>query len=136
MQRRQQRDSIIEGHDGSIFLRQFIHQKVIMKNKIRQQEILLMINSSLSKRTFCEKDVRTQKIISAIEQLEEYCWNGLLESFLPDIAANREDGGKLFLWHIQQTDSFLHIDLCERPVFSGEEYSIDPYFFMSYSNMN
>jgi hypothetical protein len=107
-----------------------------MKNKIRQQEILLMINSSLSKRTFCEKDVRKQKIISAVEQLEEYCWNGLLESFIPEISENKEAGEKLFLWHIQQTDSFLHIDLCERPMFSGEEFSIDPYFFMSYSNMN
>ena len=38
-----------------------------MKNSV-QQEILLMINSSLSKRTFCEKDVPTQKIISAIER--------------------------------------------------------------------
>ena len=107
-----------------------------MKNKIRQQEILLMINSSLSKRTFCEKDAHKQKIISAVEQLEEYCWNGLLESFLPEIAVNKEEEGKLLLWHIQQTDSFLHIDLCERPMFSGEEFSIDPYFFMSYSNMN
>jgi len=107
-----------------------------MKNRARQQEILLMIHSSLSRRTFCEMDAHGDRIFSAVEQLEEFCWDGNLKCFIPDVMEKNEAGKKLLLWHIQQARSFLHIDLCEMPTFSGEEYSIDPYFFISYTNFN
>jgi hypothetical protein len=108
-----------------------------MESNTVQQEILLLVNSSLSKRNFCEKDTyQACRYLTTIEKLEEACWSGLLEEFMPGLLETTEQGKKLFLWQIQRTRQFLHIDLCEKPVFEGKEYSIDPYFFLCYCNYN
>ena len=53
-----------------------------MKTKTINQEILLMTTTTFACRDWCEKDVQSSKVLSA-EQLEEACWNGLLEELLP-----------------------------------------------------
>jgi len=102
-----------------------------MKNSV-QQEILLMVNSSLSKRNFSEKsNSEASKQFSNVERLENACWNGMLEEFLPGLI-EKVDGKTLFLWEIQNAKSFLHIDLCDQPNAIEREFSIDPNYFLNH----
>jgi len=105
-----------------------------MKNTV-QQEILLMTNSSLSKSNLCEKNSSESRLFSNVDRLEQACWNGMLEDFLPGLIV-RVEGKTLFLWEIQSAKSFLHIDLCDQPNFSNREHSIDPYIFLNHLNYN
>lgn len=101
-----------------------------------QQEILLITSSSLAKNNLCEKEgSEPGKLFSTIEQLENACWNGMLQEFLPGLILTVK-GKTLLLWEIQTANSFLHIDLCDQPQFSDKEYSVDPYFFLNYLNCN
>lgn len=101
-----------------------------------QQEILLMTNSNLSKRNLCEKNSgELGKHFSNIERLEQACWNGMLDDFLPGLLVKIE-GKTLFLWEIQTAMNFLHIDLCCEPGFSNREFSINPYFFLDHLYYN
>ena len=100
-----------------------------MPNSV-QQEILLMTHSSLSKRNFCEKNSDDDNSsFTNIEQLQQACWNGMLEDFLPGLLVKSE-GKSLLLWEIQNAKSFLHIDLCDQPGFPIKRFSIDPYIFL------
>ena len=100
-----------------------------MPNSV-QQEILLMTHSSLSKRKFCEKNnADNNSSFTNIEQLQQACWNGMLEDFLPGLLVKSE-GKSLLLWEIQNANSFLHIDLCDQPGFPIKRFSIDPYIFL------
>jgi hypothetical protein len=106
-------------------------KKLFMKNSV-QQEILLMTNSSLSKRSFCEiNSSETGKQLSNVEKLENACWNGMLTEFLPGLVEKAE-GKTLFLWEIQNAKNFLHIDLCDRPNSIDKNFSIDPYLFIDH----
>lgn len=100
--------------------------------KTAQQEILLMTNSSLSKRNLCEKNSsEAKRVFSNVERLEQACWNGLLENFLPGLLMKAE-GRTLFLWEIENAISFLHINLCNQPCFLNRERSVDPYIFLNH----
>jgi hypothetical protein len=100
-----------------------------MKNTV-QQEILLMTNSSLSNTNLCEKNsLESGKQFSNVERLEQACWNGMLDEFLPGLVVKAE-GKTLFLWEIQTAKNFLHIDLSDEPVSFEKESSIDPYYFV------
>jgi hypothetical protein len=106
-----------------------------MKKSV-QQEILLMTNSSLSKRSLCERNnPENGKSFSNVERLEQACWNGMLDEFLPGLIMKAE-GKTLFLWEVQTAKSFLHIDLCDQPQFLNKEHSIDPYIFLNHLNYN
>jgi len=103
-----------------------------MKTISNQQEILLVTTSTFSKREWCHRDERDQqKLLSTAEQLEEACWNGLLEESLPEIVERSVEGKKLFLWHIRHGRSFLQIELCEFPSAFENHFSIDSDLFMT-----
>lgn len=106
-----------------------------MKNSI-QQEILLMTNSSLSNRNLSEKNSsESEKHFSNAEKLEQACWNGMLDEFLPGLLMHQE-GRTLFMWEIQTAKSFLHIDLCDQIPSLDKSLSVDPYIFMDQLNLN
>ncbi|HXL55851.1 MAG TPA: hypothetical protein VN958_06330 [Chitinophagaceae bacterium] len=102
-----------------------------MKTKSTQQEILLMTNTSFSQRQLCEKDIpESNKYFSRTEQLEDACWNGLLDEMLPGIIEKSSSGKRLHLRQIRPAKSFLEIELCEYPLQIEQEFSIDPYTFL------
>lgn len=106
-----------------------------MKNTV-QQEILLMTNSSLSNRNLCERNTsESGKHFSNVERLEQACWNGMLDEFLPGLVMHIE-GKTLFMWEIQTAKSFLHIDLCDQIPSSNKDLSIDPYIFINQLNLS
>ncbi|MEO6330442.1 MAG: hypothetical protein ABIO55_16020 [Ginsengibacter sp.] len=101
-----------------------------MKTQSVQQEILLMTGSKFSAREWAEKNVIDNKKLSGIEQLEEACWNGLLDEMLPELVQKTTKGKKLSLWHIRHCRSFLGIELSESSPLIEAESSVDPYFFL------
>jgi len=71
------------------------------------------------------KDRFTEK-----EQLEEACWNGLLQEMLPEAYPTPADAGILYLWQIREAAFFLELEIGEFPAAIDKFYSIDPYSFL------
>jgi hypothetical protein len=101
-----------------------------MKTNSIQQEILLMMGTTFSSRQLCEKDPGKQNNLTEKEQLEEACWNGLLQEMLPGIWEQPVGNKKLFLWEIREGKSFIELELGEIPEEKDKQFSIDPYSFM------
>ncbi|MDB5198482.1 MAG: hypothetical protein JWO92_445 [Chitinophagaceae bacterium] len=107
-----------------------------MKAQSTQQEILLITGTRFSEREWAEKIVEDKNKLSAIEKLEDACWNGLLDEMLPEIVQKAEDGKKLFLWNVRNCKSFLEIELSDSSPVIERENSIDPYLFVSEIPLN
>ncbi len=102
-----------------------------MKTISTQQEILLITGSRFSQREWADKNDEGKNKLSATEQLEEACWNGLLDEMLPELILKTTEGKKLFLWHIRHCKFFLEIEFGESEATIERELSIDPYLFCS-----
>jgi hypothetical protein len=108
-----------------------------MKKTSTQKEILLITGTSFSSRQWCEKnDNSNQKPLSEIEQLEEACWNGLIQEILPEVFGEPAKTKSLYLWHITEGASFLELDLSEFPVSKDKYFSLDPYTFLEVQSYN
>ena len=107
-----------------------------MKTQPTQQEILLITGTKFAAREWAEKITEDKNKLSATEQLEEACWNGMLDEMLPEIIQKTEEGKKLFLWHIRNCKSFLEIELSDSSPVVDKENSIDPYLFLSEIPLN
>ena len=101
-----------------------------MKTEIIKQEILLIITAFPQKES-CEKDaVNSFLHQSYAAQLEEACWNGVLDEWFDMIIEKTTAGKRPCLWHTQQRASFLELELCDDPQFTERHLSIDPYSFL------
>ncbi len=101
-----------------------------MKTISTQQEILLITGTKFSAREWADKNAEDKNKLSDNEQLEEACWNGLLDEIIPEIIEKTTEGKKLFMWHIRPCKFFLEIELGESSSFIAGEFSIDPYLFV------
>ncbi|MDQ6756487.1 MAG: hypothetical protein M3004_06090 [Bacteroidota bacterium] len=102
-----------------------------MKTNSTQQEILLITGTSFSARQWCEKDEEgNQKHLTEKEQLEEACWNGLLQEILPEITIQTNVDKKIYLWQVKEAASFIELEFGEAPEEKENYFSIDPYSFM------
>jgi hypothetical protein len=101
------------------------------------QEVLLMTNTSFSKRLLCEINTqnRNDHLVPA-QQLEAACWNGLLTEMLPEIIPVSSSDKKLFLWDIETKKSYLRIIMGVRPVTIRSDFSLDPYIFLGNQKLN
>jgi hypothetical protein len=104
-----------------------------METNSTQQEILLITGTSFANRGWSKKDKEGEDAdrLNEREQLEEACWNGMLAEMLPEICAQPEADGKLYVWKIREALSFLELDLGGFPAVKDQQYSIDPYCFMA-----
>ncbi len=108
-----------------------------MENKSTQQEILLMTGTSFASRQWNEIDeTGERKNLTEIEQLEQACWNGLLQYALPELYEETEGAKKRYLWQIREATSFLELELGEFPQDTDHYFSIDPYSFMKERSNN
>jgi len=106
-----------------------------MANELIQQEILLMVNNSLTKQLL-HKDTRDEKTPYIIaEQLEDACWDGMLEDMLPGIIENN-NGSKMFLWHVKHKNDCIELELGEYPQQPDLFYTINPRGFLMAKNFN
>jgi hypothetical protein len=100
-----------------------------MKTTSTQQEILLITGTSFSSRQYYQKTEQGKNDLNEKENLEEACWNGLLQYLLPEIYLQAEDKN-LYLWKIKEAASFIEIELGELPEEKESYFSIDPYSFL------
>jgi hypothetical protein len=102
-----------------------------MKPQATIREILLMTDTSFSKRQLCErKDTNcNERTYSTADGLEKACWSGLVFELLPDIF-NDDERKSLFLWKVNQAEQFLYLQLSSTPSSTDYETSIDPYYFL------
>lgn len=108
-----------------------------MKTNYAQQEVLLMTGTHfLSGHLYEQSDSPGEKQLTEKERLEEACWNGLLQSVLPEICLPAADGSGLYLWQVREGASFLELDLCEVPEALDKYLSIDPYSFLEIQSFN
>src|SRR3954463_1696186 len=106
-----------------------------MKTDIIKQEILLMITSS--GKELCENNVTGSfSAQSRSQELEEACWNGLLDELLRGIIIKSISGKRLCIWEIRQGQSFLDIQLCNYPSTLEKRSSINPYNCLSTMTQN
>ena len=102
-----------------------------MKNKIRQQEILLAFNSSFLSKIYFEKcNAGSSDISIELEKIEEACWNGLLEEVLPEVFTANTSDKPIYIWEIREYNSMMEIDMGECPSGKDNYLCIDPYKFI------
>jgi hypothetical protein len=107
-----------------------------MESKIVKQEILLVVKTVL-KKEFCEKNnIQNNSHQSPAEQLEQACWNGLMDELLFGIVDKPALDERLCLWQIQHGQSVLEIELCNFPQYNEKNLSINPNIFLSLMSGN
>jgi hypothetical protein len=110
---------------------------MVMAKDSLQQEILLMTGTTFTAGELCQKDdSHRDRPRFENERLEEACWNGLLQTRLPEIFLQADGGGNLCLWQIKEATSFLVLDLGEIPAAVDSHFSIVPYSFLSTQTYN
>jgi hypothetical protein len=103
-----------------------------MSAKNLQIEVLLMTGTAFSSAQLCNKeDISRKDQLTEKEQLGEACWNGLIETILPEIYLQPADKGILYLWQVKEAGSFLELELSEFPASIDSRYSITPHSFFS-----
>jgi hypothetical protein len=105
---------------------------MVMKADSTQHEILLITGTSFASSLQVMKDDPTGKKdhYTEKEQLEDACWNGLLQEMLPEAYAKPAGSGMLYLWQIREAAYFLELEIGEFPAEIDKHFSIDPYSFL------
>jgi len=107
-----------------------------MKNST-QQEVLLITGTTFSSSQLSKKDESAKpNNLTEIEQLQEACWNGLLQELLPEIFDKNIAEKKSYLWQIREGKSFLELEWGDFPEEKDNFFSIDPYDFLEAENYN
>ena len=101
-----------------------------MELNITQQEVLLNLDTQFAQRQWADKDSKGSENLSAIEKLEQACWDGLVKELIPEVDITLETVKKLWLWQVHETHSFLALDFYEYPVAKENDSSIDPQLFI------
>jgi hypothetical protein len=108
-----------------------------MKTAPIQQEIVLVMNTTLSNKQWTEKDITGGANKGPVtDRMEEACWNGLLDELLPEIIERSPSGKPLYLWQIRMHDAIIDMELSEYPGTIEKELSIDPHLFLHFSYLN
>ena len=105
-----------------------------MKPKHVHQEVLIFKNTTLSQKTLCIKNI-SKTHNSAIEDLEEALWDGLLNELIPEMMPSIWDV-KIVIWGVYAGEFYLLIDLADSPGNTESIFSIDPIIISSLINMN
>jgi hypothetical protein len=105
-----------------------------MKPQHVHQEVLIFTTTSLSQRSLYKRN-SSGKDSSAIEELEEAFWDGLLSELVPEIMPSAPDK-KMVIWAVYAGEFYLRIDLADSPVMPESRFTIDPNLLLSVMNMN
>ena len=103
-----------------------------MEKKFTQVEVLLMTGTSFALGNLCKKeDSRRDANLTEKEQLPEACWNGLIQTVLPEICLRSKNGDMLYLWQVKEAESFLELELGEIFAEIDAHSSLTPHLFFS-----
>lgn len=101
-----------------------------MKTDFKQQEILLMINTSFSGRQWVQTNGKDDGWrLSNKEQLKVACWNGMAPEMLPECFENGLDR-EMILWEINDANAFIDLEYGEYVPTMEKHQSVNPYVFM------
>ena len=101
-----------------------------MKKTSHHHEILLIANTSLAnKQLTSTRESGTDRKVSALEELEDACWNGILHEMFPEILGSSYPNCEGFLQQVLTGKNFVYINIGASPVIADHDTSIDPYFF-------
>ena len=102
-----------------------------MKNSSVQIEVLLVADTSLTMLDLYEEESAENGDLSVVEQLEQACWNGLLNELVPKFILLPMDERKYFISQIRKGASLLQIQLSDSVIEMAAQRSIDPYLFLA-----
>jgi len=105
-----------------------------MKPQHVHQEVLIFTNTTLSKEALCRKN-SSNKNNSAIEELEEAFWDGLLNELVPEIMPSTQNN-MMVIWGVYVGAFYFLIDLADSPGIPEPTFSINPDLLSSLINMN
>ena len=108
-----------------------------MKNTSTNQEIMLLSNSSYFKRDWVElTGNKNNKQLSQKEQLILLCWNGMLKEMIPEIIQSAAGKKPLTLWEINESGNMLDLRFGDMDEEMNDEWSINPYVYLTFANPN
>lgn len=105
-----------------------------MKSPYVHQEVLICANTTRSQKALCRKN-SDNKTNSAVDELEEALWDGLLNELFPEIMPSTQNM-KMVIWGVYTGEFCLIIDLAESPGIPEPVYSINPILLSFLINMN
>lgn len=105
-----------------------------MKPQRVHQEVLIFTNKTLSLDALCRKN-SSNKNNSAIEELEEALWDGLLNELVPEIMPSTQNT-MMVIWRVYVGEFYFLIDLADSPGIADPIFSINPDLLSSLINMN
>jgi hypothetical protein len=106
------------------------------KNYVQVEVLLIAGTSFLAESLIKKDDDPAGRLPSEMEQLQEACWNGLLETMLPEVWIKPPNGGSLYLWDIKEAQHFLELVLSELPLPIDHRLSITPHCFLPLQSYN
>jgi hypothetical protein len=108
-----------------------------MKKNTTNQEILLMSNASFFQREWSELNSnKNDKQLSQKEKLIFLCWNGLLGEMIPEIVQPETGKKQLTLWEINESGKMLDLRYGDVDMEMNDEWSINPYVYLTFANPN
>ena len=105
-----------------------------MKPQHVHQEVLIFTNTTFSQKALCRKN-NSNKNGSAIEELEEALWDGLLNELVPEIMPSTLDPN-MIVWGIDAGKFYLLVYMADNPEVPESIFSIDPHLLSSEINLN
>ena len=105
-----------------------------MKQQHVHQEVLIFRNTTLSQKALCRKN-SSNKNYTAMEEMEEALWDGLLHELVPEIMSSTFHP-KMVIWGVYAEKLYLLIDLANGPGMADSIHSIDPQLLSSQARMN
>lgn len=108
-----------------------------MKKLNTNLEILLMSDSGFFKNDWCElKSTKNDKKLTEKEKLITLCWNGMLKEMIPEILQTEPGTKPLTLWEINESGTMLDLRFGDFDVELNDEWSINPYVYLTFAVPN
>jgi hypothetical protein len=112
-------------------------QTLVMAQHYTQVEVLLMTGTNFVAGDWISKgEDPAGRRLSESEKLQEVCWNGLLETMLPEVWIKPANDSVLYLWGIKEARAFLELELSEVPLPIDKRLSITPHSFLAFQEYN
>ena len=105
-----------------------------MKPQHVHQEVLIYTKTTVSQHALCRKN-SSDKNNSAIEDLHEALWDGLLNELVPEILPSTRNP-MMSIWRIYVGEFYFVVDLADRPGTAEPRFSINPDLLSPLINMN
>ena len=108
-----------------------------MKKITQNQEILLMSNSRFFQKELSELNGnKNNKQLSQKEKLIHLCWNGMLTEMIPEILQTQAGKNPLTLWEINESGNMLDLRYGDVDMEMNDEWSINPYVYLTFAIAN